>query len=176
LGAAANPFAPPYDWRPKRLEKKIKAGADFIQTQYCYDIPRFRKFMQQIRDMGLHEKVFILVGVGPLRSARGAEFMRSRVPGVIIPDEIVERLQKTPKEKQAEEGKRICIETIQQAREIEGVAGVHVMAYRQEELVAEIIREAGLLPRPRLKYLELPRSFEGELEMLERQASVSQFE
>ena len=134
-------------WRPLRLEKKIKAGADFIQTQYCYDLPRFRQFMQKVRDMGLHEQAFILVGVGPLRSAKGAEFMRNRVPGVIIPDEIVERLAKTPKEKQAEEGKQICIEIIEQVREIEGVAGVHVMAYRQEELVAEIIREAGLLPR-----------------------------
>jgi methylenetetrahydrofolate reductase (NADPH) len=137
-------------------------------------VPRFKKFMQQVRYMGLHEQVFILVGVGPLRSARGAEFMRTRVPGVIIPDEIVERLEKTPKEKQAEEGKQICIELIQQVREIEGVAGVHVMAYRQEELVAEIIREAGLLPRPRLKVQSIPRSFEGELEMLRRQALVEE--
>ena len=173
LGAASNPFVQPYDWRPLRLEKKIKAGADFVQTQYCYDLPRFKKFMQQVRDMGLHEKVFILVGVGPLRSAKGAEFMRNRVPGVIIPDEIVARLQKTPKEKQAAEGKQICIEIIQQVREIEGVAGVHLMAYRQEELVAEIIREAGLLPRPRLKEESIPRSFEGEMEMLRRQAAVA---
>jgi methylenetetrahydrofolate reductase (NADPH) len=173
LGAASNPFVQPYDWRPLRLEKKIKAGADFIQTQYCYDLPRFKKFMQQVRDMGLHEQVFILVGVGPLRSAKGAEFMRNRVPGVIIPDEIVDRLQKTPKEKQAAEGKQICIEIIQQVREIEGVAGVHLMAYRQEELVAEIIREAGLLPRPRLKEEPIPRSFEGEMEMLRRQAAVA---
>ena len=129
--------------------------------------------MTGVREMGLHQKVFILVGVGPLRSARGAEFMRTRVPGVIIPDEIVQRLEKTPKEKQAEEGKQICIEIIQQVREIEGVAGVHLMAYRQEELVAEIIREAGLLPRPRLKGEPLPRSLEGELEMLRRQAAVA---
>lgn len=176
LGAASNPFVQPYDWRPQRLEKKIEAGADFIQTQYCYDLPRFRQFMQKVRDMGLHEQTFILVGVGPLRSAKGAEFMRTRVPGVIIPDEIVDRLAKTPKEKQAEEGKRICIEIIEQVREIEGVAGVHVMAYRQEELVAEIIREAGLLPRPRLRSQTVPRSFEGELEMVRRQADVSRVE
>jgi methylenetetrahydrofolate reductase (NADPH) len=149
LGGAANPFAPPYDWRPLRLAKKIQAGADFIQTQYCFDLPRFREYMARVRDLGLHEKVFILVGVGPLRSDRAAEFIRTRVPGVVIPDEIVERLRKTPKERKRAEGKQICIEIIQQVREIEGVAGIHVMAYRQEELVAEIIDEAGLLPRPR---------------------------
>jgi methylenetetrahydrofolate reductase (NADPH) len=132
-----------------RLGKKIEAGADFIQTQYCFDMPRFRAFMKQVRDLGLHEKVFILVGVGPLRSAKVAEFMRTKIPGVVIPDEMVERLRQTPQERQREEGKRICIEIIQQVREIPGVAGVHVMAYRQEELVAEIIQEAGLLPRPR---------------------------
>lgn len=149
LGAAANPFVPPYDWRPLRLAKKIAAGADFIQTQYCFDVPRFQEYMKRVRDMGLHEKAFILVGVGPLRSDRAAEFMRSKVPGVVIPDAVVERLRKTPKKKKRAEGKRICVEIIQQIREIEGVAGVHVMAYRQEELVAEIIEDASLLPRPR---------------------------
>jgi methylenetetrahydrofolate reductase (NADPH) len=148
LGAAANPFVPPLEWRPYRLAKKVAAGADFIQTQFCFDLPRFREFMGKVRDLGLHEKVYILVGVGPLRSEKTAEFMREKVPGVHIPDEIVNRLRQTPKEKKRAEGKRICIEIIQQVREIEGVAGVHVMAYRQEELVAEIIEEAGLLPRP----------------------------
>ncbi len=148
IGGAANPFAPPYDFRPKRLAKKVEAGADFIQTQYCFDIPRMKSFMQQVRDMGLHEKIFILVGVGPLRSDKTAEYLRKNIPGVHIPDEIVERLRKTPKAKKREEGKKICVEIIQQVREIEGVAGVHVMAYRQEELVAEIIEEAALLPRP----------------------------
>jgi methylenetetrahydrofolate reductase (NADPH) len=149
LGAAANPFVQPYEWRPLRLAKKIAAGADFFQTQYCFDLPRLRSFMQRVIDLGLHEKAYILVGVGPLRSEKAAEYMRTQLPGVIIPDEIVERLRKTPKGKKRQEGKRICVEIIQQAREIEGVAGVHVMAYRQEELVAEIIQEAGLLPRPR---------------------------
>lgn len=149
LGAAANPFVPPYDWRPLRLAKKIAAGADFIQTQYCFDVPRFAEYMKRVRDMGLHEKAFILVGVGPLRSDRAAEFMRSKVPGVVIPDAVVERLRKMPKKQKRAEGKRICVEIIQQIREIEGVAGVHVMAYRQEELVAEIIEDASLLPRPK---------------------------
>lgn len=150
LGAACNPFVPPHDWRPLRLAKKVEAGANFIQTQYCFDIPRLKTFMQQVRDMGLHEKTHILIGVGPLRSEKAAEFMRTKVPGVHIPDEIVERLKKTPKAQKREEGKKICVEIIQQVREIEGVAGVHVMAYRQEELVAEIVQEAGLLPRTRL--------------------------
>lgn len=172
LGAACNPFVPPYDWRPARLAKKIEAGADFIQTQYCFDVARFRRFMQQVRDLGLHERAYILVGVGPLRSERAAEFMRTRVPGVVIPDEIVGRLRKTPPEKKREEGKRICIEIIQQVREIEGVAGVHVMAYRQEELVAEIIEETGLLPRH--KQRKIPPSGEGEQELLERRAAASQ--
>jgi methylenetetrahydrofolate reductase (NADH) len=149
LGAAANPFVPPYDWRPLRLAKKIAAGADFIQTQYCFDVPRLQEYMSRVRDMELHKKAYILIGVGPLRSDGAAEYMRSKVPGVYIPDEVVERLRKTPKEKKRAEGKRICVEIIQQIRDIEGVAGVHVMAYRQEELVAEIIDDAGLLPRPR---------------------------
>ena len=148
LGAAENPFAEPFDWRALRLAKKIAAGANFIQSQYCFDVPRLRQFMAQVRDLGLHERAYILIGVGPLRSERAAEYMRANVPGVRIPDEVVERLRKTPKERKQAEGKRICAEIIQQVREIEGVAGIHVMAYRQEELVAEIIEEAGLLPRP----------------------------
>ncbi|MCA9959537.1 MAG: methylenetetrahydrofolate reductase [Anaerolineales bacterium] len=149
LGAAANPFVPPYDWRPLRLAKKIAAGADFIQTQYCFDVPRLQEYMKRVRDLGLHEKAFILIGVGPLRSDKAAEFMRTKVPGVVIPDAVVERLRKTPPKQKVSEGKRICVEIIQQVREIEGVAGIHVMAYRQEELVAELIQEAGLLPRPK---------------------------
>jgi methylenetetrahydrofolate reductase (NADPH) len=145
LGAAANPFAPPVEFRHLRLAKKIEAGADFIQTQYCFDVPIFQRYMQRVRELGLHEKVFILVGVGPLRSEKVAEFMRTRVPGVHIPDGVVERLAKTPKARKVEEGMQICIEIIQQVREIEGVHGVHVMAYRQEETVAEIIQRSGIL-------------------------------
>ncbi len=143
VGAAENPFAPPFDFRPKRLLKKWQAGAEFIQTQYCFDIPRLTAFMAQVRDLGLHEKLFILVGVGPLRSAKVAEWMRANVPGVHVPDAVVDRLRKA--EKPGREGKRLCIELIQQVREIPGVSGVHVMAYRQEELVAEIVEESGLL-------------------------------
>jgi methylenetetrahydrofolate reductase (NADPH) len=147
LGAASNPFAPPYDFRPLRLAKKVEAGADFIQTQFCFDMHRLGDFMARVRDLGLPEKAFILVGVGPLRSAKTAAWMRDHVPGVMIPDEIIHRLKSLPTDKQRDEGKRICVEIIQQVREIPGVSGIHVMAYRQEELVAEIIEEAGLLPR-----------------------------
>ncbi len=157
-GAAENPFAPPYDFRPLRLKKKWEAGADFIQTQYCFDVPRLREFMARVCDLGLPEKLFILIGVGPLRSAKIAEWMRANVPGVYIPDEIINRLKGA--HKQVLEGKKLCVEIIQQVKEISGVSGVHVMAYRQEELVAEIIEEAGLLPR-RLKSEKEVSSGEG---------------
>jgi methylenetetrahydrofolate reductase (NADPH) len=147
LGAVENPFAPPLHWRAHRLAKKIEAGADFIQTQYVFDIEIFREFMKRVCDLGLHEKIYILAGVGPLRSPKAAEYMRTRVPGVVIPDSIVDRMKKTPREKWQDEGMQICVELIQQVREIKGVAGVHVMAYRQEEMVAEIIQRAKLFPR-----------------------------
>ncbi len=147
LGGASNPFVPPYDYRPLRLAKKVEAGADFVQTQYCFDVPRLKEFMHSVVQMGLNDLVHILVGVGPLRSAKAAQWMRKNVPGVIIPDQIIERLKGVEPKKQQAEGKKICVEIIQQVREIDGVCGVHLMAYRQEELVAEIIEEAGLLPR-----------------------------
>jgi methylenetetrahydrofolate reductase (NADPH) len=149
LGAASNPFAPPSAWRPQRLAKKIEAGADFIQTQYCFDLPVLRAFMRRVRELGLHERVFILVGVGPLTSLKTAKFMQTRVPGVFIPDSIIDRLRGASQKHQYDEGRRILLETIEQIREIEGIAGIHLMAYRHEHLVAEIIEEAGLLPRPK---------------------------
>jgi methylenetetrahydrofolate reductase (NADPH) len=147
LGAAENPFAPPLDWRPVRLAKKAEAGAEFIQTQFIFDVPVFAGFMARVRDLGLDKRLYILAGVGPLRSPKAAEFMRAHVPGVVIPDAVVARLQKTPKARWAEEGIQICVEIIEQVRGLAGIAGVHVMAYRQEEMVAEIIRRAGLFPR-----------------------------
>ncbi|MGH2621743.1 MAG: methylenetetrahydrofolate reductase [Anaerolineales bacterium] len=149
LGAAENPFAPPYDFRPLRLAKKVEAGADFFQLQFCFDLPRFEQFMRAVRELGLHERAFILAGVGPLRSVQAAEWMRSHIPGVVIPDEVIRRLQGVPPNQQLERGKRLCVEIIQQLREIPGVHGVHIMAFRHEALAAEIIEEAGLLPRPR---------------------------
>lgn len=149
LGAAANPFVPPFESRAQHLAKKIEAGADFIQTQFCFDIPRLREFMAEIRDLGLDERVFVLAGVGPLRSAKAAEWMQQHVPGVVIPEEILRRMRGVALSQQRQEGKRLCVEIIQQVQTIAGIHGVHVMAYRQEELVAEIIEQAGLLPRRR---------------------------
>ncbi|WP_298852526.1 methylenetetrahydrofolate reductase [uncultured Ruegeria sp.] len=143
LGAAENPCIPPYDWRPDRLAKKVEAGAEYIQTNYIYDIPLFEKFMARVRDAGLDKKVFIIAGVGPIASARAARWMRSNVPGIHIPDPVIERMEKV--EKPAEEGKKICIELIQQIRDIAGVSGVHVMAYRREHVVSDIILESGAL-------------------------------
>jgi 5,10-methylenetetrahydrofolate reductase len=143
LGAAANPFAPPYDWRPLRLAKKIAAGAQFVQTQYCFDVPMLRTYMEKVRDMGLDKKCFIIVGIGPLASAKTGRWIRSNVPGVHIPDAIIQRLEGA--EDQKKEGRHICIDLIQEVCDIEGVAGIHVMAYRQEKFVSEIISASGVL-------------------------------
>jgi methylenetetrahydrofolate reductase (NADPH) len=143
LGAAENPCVPPLDWRADRLEKKVRAGADFIQTNYIFDVEVFRRFMGRVSDLGLDGKVYILAGVGPLASAKSARWMRSNVPGIHIPDAIVDRLERA--EKPGDEGKKLCIELIQQIREIPGVHGVHVMAYRREHLVGAIIEESGIL-------------------------------
>ncbi len=143
LGAAINPFAPPYDFRPHRLMKKIAAGAQFVQSQYCFDVPMLKTYMEKVRDLGLHDKCFIMVGVGPLASARAARWIRSNVPGIHIPDDVIKRLEAAENPKQ--EGKQLCIDIINEVKDIEGVAGVHVMAYRQEELVADIVHESGVL-------------------------------
>jgi methylenetetrahydrofolate reductase (NADPH) len=143
LGAAENPCIPPYEWRANRLEKKIRAGADFVQTNYIFDVALFRRFMARARDMGLDKKVYILAGVGPLASAKSARWMRANVPGIHIPASVVDRLEKAAKP--GEEGKKLAIDLIQQIRDIEGVAGVHVMAYRREHLVEEIVADSGIL-------------------------------
>jgi len=143
LGAAENPFAQPTAWRAQRLAKKVAAGAQFIQTQFCYDVPLLRTFMNQVEELGLMDKVFILVGVGPLRSAKAAEWIRSHVPGVHIPDAVIARLAAATDG--ALEGRKLCIELVQEIRTIKGVHGVHLMAYRQEESVADIIDRSGVL-------------------------------
>jgi len=143
FGAAANPFGRPYEWRAQRLAKKVAAGAQFVQTQYCYDVPRLKQFMRDVEELGLLGKVFILVGVGPLRSAKAADWMRSHVPGVHIPDSVIQRMAGAAQP--ALEGRQICVELIQEIRQIKGVSGVHVMAYRQEETVAEVIERSGIL-------------------------------
>ena len=143
LGAAANPFVPPLDFRPHRLAKKIAAGAQFVQSNYCFDLPLFERYMAQVRDLGLHERCFILAGVGPLASARSGRWMRNNIPGIHIPDAVIDRLDRA--EDPRREGRTICVEMIQRIREIEGVHGVHIMAYRQEEMVADIVEASGVL-------------------------------
>jgi len=148
VGAAANPFADPFEIRVPRLAKKIKAGAEFIQTQCIYNLDRFEEWMKLARDRGLTEKVYILAGMTPMKSAGMAKYMKNRVPGMDVPDELVKRLSGTPKEKQAEEGVKICIEDIQRLKDVEGVSGFHVMAIEWEEMVPEIVEQTGLHPRP----------------------------
>lgn len=147
-GAAENPFADPVDWRVIRLGKKVNAGADFIQTQCIYNLPRFETFMAQARDMGLTEKTYILAGVTPLKTVGMARYMATKVAGMDIPEELISRMANTPKEKQAEEGIKIAVETIQRVKEIPGVAGVHLMAIEWEHKVPEILQAAGIGNRP----------------------------
>jgi len=150
IGAAANPFADPFEFRVYRLAKKVSAGVDFIQTQCIYNLKKFEQWMQQAVDMGLTEKVYILAGVTPMKSVGMARYMKNLVPGMDVPDEIIERLRGVDKKKQSGEGIRICVEQIQQLREMKGVSGIHLMAIEWEERVPEIAEAAGLLPRPKV--------------------------
>ncbi len=149
IGAAANPFADPAEFRAVRLGKKVAAGVDFIQTQLVYNVDKFAEWMKKVRDQGLHERVKILAGVGPIKSVGAAKYMKTRVPGMDVPDGVVARLQGVPKEEVPREGIKLCVDIIEQVREIEGVTGIHVMAIEWEEAVPEILKAAGLLPRPR---------------------------
>jgi len=146
IGAAANPFADPFEYRVTRLAKKIKAGADFIQTQAIYDITKFRKWMEAVQDKGLDEQVHILAGVIPIRSVGMARYMRDYVSGVSVPDDIITRLEGADNAK--EEGVRIPLEIIEQLKEIPGIHGIHIMAVGWEDIIPEIVEKAGLLPRP----------------------------
>jgi len=150
VGAAANPFADPFEIRVPRLAKKIAAGVEFIQTQCIYNLDKFELWMKQVRDRGLHEKVYILAGVTPFKSAGMAKYMKNRVPGMDVPDEVVQRMSGVPKEKQPEEGINICVESIKRLKEVEGVRGFHVMAIEWEDKVPEIVERSGLYPRPKL--------------------------
>jgi methylenetetrahydrofolate reductase (NADPH) len=146
IGAAANPFADPFEFRPLRLEKKVRAGADFIQTQGVFDVERFARYMKIVCDRGLHEQTHILAGIIPMKSAGMARYMRDYVAGLTVPDELVERMEKAEDAK--EEGVRIAVELIEQLRDIEGVRGVHIMAVAWESIVPVIVERAGLSPRP----------------------------
>jgi len=148
IGAAANPFADPVNWRVVRLAKKIEAGADFIQTQCIYNMERFKNFMQQAYDMGLTEQAFVLAGITPLKNAGMARYMATKVAGIEVPEKLIDRIASLPKEKQADEGIKIAVETIEQVRQIKGVAGIHLMAIEWEHKVPEILDAAGLSQRP----------------------------
>ncbi|MEE4135887.1 MAG: methylenetetrahydrofolate reductase [Desulforhopalus sp.] len=150
IGAAVNPFADPFEIRVPRLKLKMAAGVDFVQTQCIYNMAKFKTYMEEAWREGLPERVSILAGVTPLKSAGMAKFMRRMVAGMDIPDAVVERIGAEPKEKQAAKGIEMCIEQIQELKEIKGIAGVHVMAIEWEEKLAEIIGGAGLLPRPQV--------------------------
>ena len=148
IGAAANPFADPFEWRVYRLAKKIKAGVDFIQTQCIYNMEKFRAFIKQANDMGLTEKTYILAGVTPMKSLGMARYMKNSVPGMDVPDELIKRLQGAEKGKVGEEGIKIACEQIEEFKQMKGVAGVHLMAIEWEHMVPEIAKRAGVLPRP----------------------------
>ena len=159
IGAAANPFADPVDLRPMRLKKKAIAGADFVQTQLIFDMHRFKEYMKKAVDLGVTETVSVLAGIGPLKSAGMARYMRENVPGMSVPDEIIQRIEDAVKgissddknariEAARAEGIRICIEQIEEIKEIEGVAGVHIMAIEWESAIKPIVEGANLYPRP----------------------------
>ncbi len=148
IGAAANPFAEPFEWRVHRLAKKIRAGADFIQTQSIYNMGRMHEWIKQANDMGLTEKVYILAGITPMKSLGMARYMKNKVPGMDVPDEIINRLKGVDKKKQADEGIKIACEQIEEFKETKGIAGIHLMAIEWEQKVPEIAERAKMLPRP----------------------------
>ena len=149
LGCAENPFATPYEWRAARLAKKAAAGADFVQTQAIFDMDMFEKWMDEVRARGLDKKVHILAGVIPMKTAGAARYMKNKVPGMIVPNHIIDRMKNAKDSK--EEGIRLCVEQIETLKAIKGVHGVHIMAVMWEEMVPRIVEEAGLLPRPSIE-------------------------
>ena len=148
IGCAENPFADPFEIRALRLAKKAAAGAQFVQTQCIFNVEKFEKWMEMVRDLGVHEKVYVLAGITPMKSIGMARYMKNSVPGMDVPEEQIERLKGVPKEKVAEEGIKIAVETIERVKAIKGVAGVHIMAIEWEDRVPEIVKAAGLHPRP----------------------------
>jgi len=149
IGAALNPFVQPLESAVNRLKDKVTAGADFVQTQPIYSIEGLKKWMELVREKGLHKEVKILAGITPVTSLAAARYMKIKVPNVDIPDIVIERLKKARnKEEAAEEGIKIAVETINQLKQIEGVSGIHTMTLQREELIPRICKAAGLYPRP----------------------------
>lgn len=149
LGVAANPFADPFEFRVIRLAKKIKAGADFVQTQCIFDLTKFKQWMKMVVDQGLHEKVHLLAGVMPIKSYRVLQYMKKNVAGMSIPDDLIQRMKGAEDPKA--EGVEVCCEMIRELREVPGIHGVHIMAVEWEEIVPEIVQKAGLSPRPQIQ-------------------------
>ncbi len=147
IGAVENPFAPPLAFRADRLGKKVAAGAEFVQTQYVFDVAPFRAWLDACRELGLIGRCAVIAGVGPIRSARALERMQ-RIPGIVIPPSVERRLRGVPPERFLDESIAMCAEIIAELRAIPDVAGVHVMAFGGEELVPEIVERAGLGRRP----------------------------
>ncbi len=147
IGAVENPFAPPLRFRAARLGKKVAAGAEFVQTQFVFDIGVFVRWMDEVHDLGLQQRCGVIAGVGPIRTVRAMEFMQTKVPGVHIPDDVIRRMRSVPSDQVAAQGMALCVETIQRLRETRGVAGVHIMAFGQEQVVPELLERAGIPPR-----------------------------
>ena len=162
IGAAANPFGEPFEWRVHRLAKKVAAGCDFIQTQCIYNMEKFKKWIDVANDMGLTEKVYILAGVTPLKSLPMAKYMAKNVPGMDVPEEIINRIKGVEKKKRAKEGIAIACEQMQEFKEMKGVAGVHLMAIEWEHKVPQIMEQAGMLPRPEVTVATEPEAGEAE--------------
>ena len=148
IGAVANPFADPFEFRVIRLAKKIKAGADFIQTQCVFDVDKFARWMELVVKEGLHKKVYILAGLTPVRSAKALHYMKNEVAGMSIPDELIKRMESA--EDPREEGIKICLEMIESVKNIDGVSGIHLMPIGWESITPIILERAGLLPRPQV--------------------------
>lgn len=148
IGAVENPFAPPLEFRPMRVGQKTEAGAEFIQTQICFSVDKLRLFMARCGELGLLDHAWILAGVFVLRSARAARYLRDEVPGLDVPDRVIERMDAAPSERQPDEGVKIALEIVDQVRGIPGISGVHLMSIKNEHSIARVVEEAGLLPRP----------------------------
>jgi len=146
IGAAANPFADPFEFRVDRLEKKIKAGSDFIQTQSVFNLDKFQTWMDEVRSRGLDKKVHILAGITPLKSLKMTERMKFHVPGVDIPDNIYERMKKVVNSKDV--GYDIALRLIGEVKKIKGVHGVHITALFWEDIIPHLVKESGFYPRP----------------------------
>jgi methylenetetrahydrofolate reductase (NADPH) len=150
IGAAANPFADPFELRVMRPAKKVKAGVDFIQTQCIFNLDKFEEWMKGVVDRGLDEQVHILAGITPMKSVGMARYMKNKVPGMDIPDAVIKRLEGVPKEQQPEEGIKMAVEAIERLKQVKGVHGFHIMAIEWEEKVPQIVEQAGLYPRPKV--------------------------